>query len=254
MNDNPVGLTAHRVSVSFEGLTALAEVSVTLRQHEILGLIGPNGAGKTTLVNVLTGFQEVDSGSLSVDGQSLLRVSPHRYPRLGVARTFQSVRLFGNLSVLENVEVAAVASGLGRHVAREKSLHILNWMSFPSDITRPAKTLPYGSERMVGFARALATTPRYLLLDEPAAGLSEPECDLVMNIILELPKAFNCGVLLIEHNIELVMNTCERLCVLDGGRVLAEGPTMEVRRNPLVIDAYLGSDREEALEAGGASA
>jgi len=212
-----------------------------LRRGEILGLIGPNGAGKTTLVNVLTGFQRSDSGRVVIDDEDITGWPAHRIGRRGVARSFQSGRLFRDLLVRENLEVTAIGVGIPQREARRRAIEILEWLGFPEKAEVYAHSLPFGDERRVGIARALAMRPAYLLLDEPAAGLNEAECDNIIQTITQIPSVFGCGVLLIEHNMRVVMGACERLHVLDGGNTIAEGPPEQIRRDPQVIRAYLGS-------------
>ncbi len=207
----------------------------------MLGLIGPNGAGKTTLVNVLTGFQEPDAGRVVMDGKDITGHAPNRLARNGLARTFQGVRLFSHLAVSENLEVAAVGSGLSLRQARRRGSEIASWMKLSDKADLLADTLPHGDERRVGIARALAMHPTYLMLDEPAAGLNDAECDELMTLIARIPDEFGCGVLLIEHNMQVIMGVCSRIEVLDSGRNIAAGTPHDIKRNPDVIRAYLGS-------------
>jgi branched-chain amino acid transport system ATP-binding protein len=234
-------LAADGIEVRFGGLTAISDVSLTLEREEILGLIGPNGAGKTTLVNVFSGFQEPTKGRVLLDGESAAEWPPHRFRRSGIARTFQSGRLFRDMSVLDNVEVPAVNLGLNRRRAAKHALMLLDWMGLVNKANLPAGVLPYTDERRLGIARALAMAPAFALLDEPAAGMSDLECDDIMHLIAEIPKRFGCGVLLIEHNMRVVMGLCDRVHVLDGGRTIATGTPAEVQSNPTVIAAYLGT-------------
>jgi branched-chain amino acid transport system ATP-binding protein len=233
-------LTARRVTVRFGGLDALSDVDVDLHLGEILGLIGPNGAGKTTLVNVLTGFQLPTTGEIRVNGISAAHVPPDRMTRLGVARTFQSARLFEDLTVAENVEVAAVAAGLSSAAARRKAQELLQWAGCEGWAGRQASELPYSAERLVGVARALASAPSFLLLDEPAAGMTRVEANDLGCFIKRIPEATGCGVILIEHNVRLVMEVSTRVQVLDGGRTIALGKPDEIARHPEVRRAYLG--------------
>ena len=236
-------LTAAGVSVRFEGLFALERVHCALGRGEILGLIGPNGAGKTTLINVLTGFQRLDAGRVVMDDEDITGWPAHRIARRGVARSFQSGRLFRELPVRENLEVSAIGVGVGRREARRRATEVLEWLGFPDKAEVRADSLPFGHERRVGIARALAMHPTYLLLDEPAAGLNEAECDDLVQTVARIPRRFGCGVLLIEHNMRVVMGVCERLHVLDGGNTIAEGPPERIRNDPKVIRAYLGTGR-----------
>ena len=234
-------LETHEVSVQFDGLSALESVSLSLGQNEILGLLGPNGAGKTTLANVMSGYQRPMQGSLLLNDEVVSRLPPEALARRGVARTFQSVRLFRRLTVFENVEAAALTCHSRRAPARNAAREALKYIGLEKVAHRRADALPYADERRVGIARALALEPRFLLLDEPAAGMTEPECDELARLIQRLPEMFGCGVLLIEHNMSVVMTVCQGLHVLNNGRTLATGPIERVRRDPEVIAAYLGA-------------
>ena len=235
-------LEARGVTVRFEGLTAVDSVDETLHQGEILGLIGPNGAGKTTLVNAMTGFQVPAAGDVLLGGKVISKLTPHWIRRHGVARTFQAGRLFRDMPVSENVEVAAVSLGLSRRKAHMQAMEILEWIGLADQAQDPAGVLPYTDERRVGIARALAMNPAFVLLDEPAAGMSDLECDDVMHLVREIPERFGCGVLLIEHNMRVIMGVCERIHVLDSGRTIARGTPAEVQSNEAVIAAYLGHE------------
>ncbi|MFC3722051.1 ABC transporter ATP-binding protein [Neoaquamicrobium sediminum] len=234
-------LETHDVSVLFDGLKALESITISLEQNEILGLLGPNGAGKTTLVNVMSGYLRPTHGSLLLDNVTVNRLPPEELAHRGVARTFQSVRLFRRLTVFENVEAAALTRHARRGAARDAAQEALSYVGLEEVAQRRADALPYAHERRVGIARALALEPRFLLLDEPAAGMTELECDELARLIQQLPSKFGCGVLLIEHNMGVVMTVCQRLHVLNNGRTLATGPSEIVRRDPEVIDAYLGA-------------
>jgi branched-chain amino acid transport system ATP-binding protein len=233
-------LEAKGITVHFEGLIALNDVGFALQGHEILGLIGPNGAGKTTLVNVLSGFLPAAHGSISVEGENITGMLPHLIGRKGLARTFQGGRLFRGLTVLENAEVGAIGMGLGRREAYKRAMHVLDWMDLSTSAEMPADSLPYGDERLVGIARALTMRPRYLMLDEPGAGLNEAEADHLMHMIGQIRNEFECAVLVIEHNMRLIMGVCERIHVLDGGRTIAVGTPEAVQADASVRRAYLG--------------
>ncbi|MBE05008.1 MAG: ABC transporter ATP-binding protein [Gammaproteobacteria bacterium] len=239
--EQPVtALEAREVTIRFEGLTAVDSVNETLRPGEILGLIGPNGAGKTTLVNALTGFQMPADGNVILGDKVVSGLTPHWFRRHGVARTFQAGRLFREMPVSENIEVAAVSLGLNRRKAHAHAMELLDWLGLADRAKLPAGVLPYTDERRVGIGRALAMKPSFVLLDEPAAGMSDLECDEIMKIVSEIPQKFGCGVLLIEHNMRVIMGVCERIHVLDSGRTISRGSPQEVQNDPAVIKAYLG--------------
>jgi len=215
-------------------------VSLLLDRHEVVGLIGPNGAGKTTLVNVVTGFDFPTSGRVELAGQDITSWPAHRRGRAGLARTFQHGHLFSGLSVRENVEVAALGSGAGPREARRRASDLLELLALADQGDRPAAVLPHGEERKLGVARALATNPRFVLMDEPAAGLHEAEVPDFAAVVRAVRDDFEAGVLLIDHNVALIMEVCDRIQVLDQGRTLAEGTPDEIRRNLDVTTAYLG--------------
>ena len=233
-------LRAQGVTVRFGGLVAVDEVSISLARSEILGLIGPNGAGKTTLVNVLSGFQRPLAGAITVGERDCTGLPRHGFPRAGVVRTLQAVRLFRGLTVSENVEIGYVAQGFSRREARRRALAMLGELRLTEKAHRAAAGLSYGEERRIGLARALAVNPLFLLLDEPAAGLAAAEADELRHLIIDIRSKYNCGVLVIEHNMALVMNLCERIQVLDCGRTIATGTPAEIRSDAGVRRAYLG--------------
>jgi branched-chain amino acid transport system ATP-binding protein len=226
----------------------LRDVTLELHRHEVVGLIGPNGAGKSTLVNVLTGFDVPDDGVVELDGRDITRWSPHRRGRHGLARTFQHSRSFRGLSVRENVEVAALGAGASTRAARRRADELLGRLRLTPYATAAAGSLAHGDERRLGVARALATEPSFVLLDEPAAGLPEAEVPDFAAVIRSVRDDHDAGVLLIDHNMALVMDVCDRIQVLDHGATLAEGTPMEVRGNIDVASAYLGESavHEEA--------
>ncbi len=235
-------LSAVGIVVQFQGLLAISDVSLKVERHEVFGLIGPNGAGKTTLVNCLTGFQRPSAGRVLLAGEDTTGWSPDQFRKRGIARTFQAGRLFRDMTVAENVEVTALGLGMSRRGAREHAMAMLAWVGLADRADAIAGTLPYTDERRVGIARAMVLSPAFVLLDEPAAGMSDAECDELMRTIAAIPKEFTCGVLLIEHNMGVVMGVCDRIHVLDGGRTLAEGLPAEIRANDAVISAYLGME------------
>jgi branched-chain amino acid transport system ATP-binding protein len=234
------GLRADHVTVDFQGLRAVDAVSLTLARQEILGLIGPNGAGKTTLVNVLSGFQRPSAGQVQLAGRELTRLPPWRCARQGLARTFQSVLLFPQLSVAENVESGALAAGCDRRSARARALEVLDWLGLSALAERPADTLSFGAERRIGIGRAIATRPQFLLMDEPAAGLNDAECEELAALIRRIRAEIGCGILLIEHRMSLVFGVCDRIQVLDQGRSIGAGSPDAILKDPAVRRAYLG--------------
>lgn len=215
-------------------------MTLELHRHEVVGLIGPNGAGKTTLVNVVTGFDFPTSGTVSLEGEDITSWPAHRRGRAGLARTFQHGHLFRGLSVRENVEVAALGSGAGAGEASRRADRLLGLLGLERGADRPAAVLPHGDERRLGVARALATNPRYVLMDEPAAGLQEAEVPDFAAVVRSVRDEHGAGVLLIDHNVALIMEVCDRIEVLDQGRTLASGTPAEIRENLDVTAAYLG--------------
>ncbi len=240
MNGTGARLAAEGIQVRFGGLTVISDVSLMLEKGEILGLIGPNGAGKTTFVNVLSGFQRPNAGQVRLGAQDVTPWKPAQRARAGLVRTFQAVRLFPGLTVLENVEVAALAQGLPRAEARQRSMDTLRALELAPHAAAIASSLPYGLERRVGIARALVMAPDFILLDEPAAGLNEAEGDELLASIRAVRDRHGCGVLLIEHNMRIVFGLCDRVHVLRSGATIAEGTPDHVRAHPEVRQAYLG--------------
>jgi ABC-type branched-subunit amino acid transport system ATPase component len=233
-------LRASSVSRSFEGLRALQDVTLELHRHEVVGLIGPNGAGKSTLVNVLSGFDRPSEGEVELADRTITRWSAHRRARAGLARTFQHSRSFGSLSARENVEVAGLGVGVPPREARQRADRLLELLGLAERAEAPANTLAHGDERRLGVARALATEPAFVLMDEPAAGLPEAEVPEFAAVVRSVRDDHRAGVLLIDHNMALVMGVCDRIHVLDKGRTLAAGTPDEIRANLDVSAAYLG--------------
>jgi branched-chain amino acid transport system ATP-binding protein len=242
-------LRAAGVSRSFQGVQALGGVDLELHDHEVVGLIGPNGAGKSTLVNLLTGFDRADGGTVELSGRDVTGWSPDRRGRAGLTRTFQHSHAFRGLSVRENVEVAALGTGASPREAQDRADGVLAGLGLTRYADAPAANLPHGDERRLGVARALATRPRFVLMDEPAAGLPEAEVPAFAGVVRSVRDEHGAGVLLIDHNMALVMDVCDRIYVLDQGRMLAGGTPEEILANLDVAAAYLGDSavREDGL-------
>jgi branched-chain amino acid transport system ATP-binding protein len=236
------------VSRAFEGVHALREVSVELTSGEVVGLIGPNGAGKSTLVNVLTGFDRPTAGTVELDDVDVTKWAASRRGRHGLARTFQHSHAFRGLTVRENVEVAALGVGASRREAARRADSLLSRLELARSADAPAAGLAHGDERRLGVARALATEPRFVLFDEPAAGLPEAEVPPFARLIESVRSEHGAGVLLIDHNVALIMDVCDRVVVLDQGMVLAEGTPDEIRSNLDVVAAYLGESAAQGAE------
>lgn len=263
MANNPL-LDIKGVHLSFAGNRVLNNVTVAIEAESIASIIGPNGAGKTSLFNSITGFYKPQSGQIDFTGTRLLGKKPHIVAALGVARTFQNVRLFKQLSVLENVmsgmhcrtssNAIDAIFRTRRHKNEEKMIRevasdCLKFVELTDSANTITKHLPYGHQRLVEIARALASQPKLLLLDEPAAGLNGAEKKFLVNLIKKIRSDLKIAVLLIEHDMDLVMNVSEHIAVLDHGVVIAKGNAQEIRANPAVIEAYIGQEDEEMVEA-----
>jgi len=236
-------LRAIDLRVHFNGVKAVDGVDFALARGEVLGLIGPNGAGKTTLLNALTGYERPTTGMVFLDDANVTRLSAHLRARAGIVRSFQSVRVFERLSALENIQVGVLGSDASKRDVLQTAWKLLKDAGLASRAMESAGSFPHGEERMLGILRALAMKPRFLLLDEPAAGLNETESTALAQFLASLPERYDLGLLIVEHDMRVIMSACSRIHVIDYGKTIAIGTPSEVQLDPRVQEAYLGGTR-----------
>ncbi|MDT8716707.1 ABC transporter ATP-binding protein [Clostridium sp. 19966] len=254
-------LKADKLTIKFGGLTAVSDFSLSINEHELVGLIGPNGAGKTTVFNMLTGVYAPTSGTINFNGEKIEGIKPYEITKKKIARTFQNIRLFKKLTVLENVKISFnynVKYNIFHSMLRlpkffkeeaeieAKAIELLKIFSLDSKKNELADNLPYGEQRRLEIARALAARPKLLLLDEPAAGMNPQETQELMELVKWIKEKYEISILLIEHDMKFVMGLCEKIVVLDYGKIIAEGTPVEIKNNPKVIAAYLGGEDSDA--------
>ena len=237
------------ITKRFGGVSAADSVSITCRENEVVGLIGPNGAGKTTLMNVISGVVPADGGEIQVDGARIDGAAPERCARLGIARTFQNIRIFSKLTVRENIQVAYATAVRHRadHAHQVEPDALISLLDLQGSADRKSETLPYGLQRRLEIARALALAPRVLLLDEPAAGMNEEETEDLLQRIRQISKRFGFAVVVIDHDLRFIMSLCDRIYVMHMGAIIAEDAPKAIRENPRVQEVYLGTKKRAKL-------
>lgn len=234
------GFSAREISKAFGALQVLDNVSLSIKPRETVGLLGPNGAGKTTLINIVAGYEKQDGGTVTIDGVPLDNLSPDKRARAGIARTFQSGRLFNSLTVAENIALGALGIGESRKVAEERTQSIIEILGLGKLTSQPAGSLSHGNARLVGLARAVASQPKYLIMDEPAAGLNESEVPGVLEALATIRNNIGCGMFLVDHNVGLVAEACDRVIVLATGVIIFNGSPSDALTDQEVKSAYLG--------------
>ncbi len=234
------GFNASEISKAFGALQVLDNVSVTIKPGEVVGLLGPNGAGKTTFINIIAGYEKQDGGTVDIDGSPIDGMPPHARAKAGIARTFQSGRLFARLTVAENIALGALGIGQSSKSARERTMAVVEILGLTELLTTEAGTLSHGNARLVGLARAVASQPKYLIMDEPAAGLNDHEVPKLLQSLVIINQTIGCGMFLVEHNVSLVAKACNRVIVLATGVLIFDGTPSDALNNEEVKSAYLG--------------